>query len=247
MRKFLLLIWLIWALGATPAAAQRALRGLPEVSRQCRQLARKRKPPRRPLVVRQRKAQSVAKRAGSVPTKAAASAPTSPPAVPAAEEKIYLAGLETDAPRAPIRPTPSPPPPPPPPLPPPVSDKHARIREQVQAQLKTGEPPVVESLYFVTSQDEFAFMDMEPFLMAAEYALAGKMLLVEGHTDDRGNDEFNLQLSMKRVQRIQSLMMDMGVPADRISVIGYGETAPTYDNRTPEGRQKNRRVDFKIF
>jgi outer membrane protein OmpA-like peptidoglycan-associated protein len=52
---------------------------------------------------------------------------------------------------------------------------------------------------------------------------------------------------MKRVARIQQLMHDIGVPDDRISVIGYGETMPLYDNSTEEGRQKNRRVDFKVF
>ena len=134
-------------------------------------------------------------------------------------------------------------------LPPPISEKHARIRVEVRQRLKNMKPgePTTESLYFVTDQDEFAIMDMDPFLIAAEFALQGRVVLVEGHTDNRGSDEYNLQLSMKRVKRIEELMQQMGVPGDRVSVMGYGESQPKYDNNTEEGRQKNRRVDFKIF
>ncbi|SDL36608.1 OmpA family protein [Catalinimonas alkaloidigena] len=134
-------------------------------------------------------------------------------------------------------------------LPPPISEKHARIREEVRKRLESMKPgePTTESLYFVTDQDEFAILDMEPFLIAAEFALQGRVVLVEGHTDNRGSDDYNLQLSMKRVNRIQELMHQMGVPEDRVSVMGYGESQPKYDNNTEEGRQKNRRVDFKIF
>jgi outer membrane protein OmpA-like peptidoglycan-associated protein len=62
-----------------------------------------------------------------------------------------------------------------------------------------------------------------------------------------GNDDDNLKFSMRRVSRIKQLMVDIGVNEDLISVIGYGEAEPKYDNNTEEGRQKNRRVDFKVF
>jgi len=134
-------------------------------------------------------------------------------------------------------------------LPPTVNEKHKKIREEVLRKIKEGKSnePMIESLYFITAEAEFAYVDFEPFLKAVEYALQGKMVLVEGHTDSRGDDDYNLKLSMSRVRQIERLMLDIGVPQDRISVIGYGETMPKYDNNTPEGRQKNRRVDFKIF
>jgi len=131
-----------------------------------------------------------------------------------------------------------------------VSEKHNRIRKEVEETLarKKGDDPIeVEPLYFITGHEEFAFMDMEPFLKAVEFALHGRMLLIEGHTDSMGKDEDNLKLSMRRVSRIKQLMVDIGVSEDLISVIGYGETEPKYDNSTEEGRQKNRRVDFKVF
>ena len=134
-------------------------------------------------------------------------------------------------------------------LPETVNNRHAEIRKIVEEQIEIGKAsePIVESLYFITDEAEFAYMDFDPFLLAVEFAIQGKMVLVEGHTDDLGQNDHNLQLSMKRVRQIETLMHDIGVPPENVSVIGYGEQMPKYDNSTEEGRQKNRRVDFKIF
>jgi len=134
-------------------------------------------------------------------------------------------------------------------LPDPVNERQAKIRKEVQKQIENGSAndPMLESLYFITDQAEFAYVDFDPFLLAVEFALQGKMVLVEGHTDNRGGEQHNLALSMDRVRQIERLMYDIGVPQENVSVIGYGETMPKYDNATEEGRQKNRRVDFKIF
>ncbi|BDD00294.1 OmpA family protein [Persicobacter psychrovividus] len=134
-------------------------------------------------------------------------------------------------------------------LPEPINPDHARIREMIDKREKSGGSPdeMVESLYFITGQDEFAYVNFDPFLIAVEYALRGAIVLVEGYTDSIGKEEDNLQLSMKRVRQIERLMIEIGVRDEQISVIGYGEENPTYDNSTEEGRQKNRRVDFKIF
>ena len=134
-------------------------------------------------------------------------------------------------------------------LPTPVNPRHSEIRKLVEEKIRNGKAnePILESLYFITDEAEFAYVDFDPFLLAVEFALQGKMVLVEGHTDDRGDDNHNHQLSMKRVRQIETLMRDIGVSEEKVSVIGYGETMPKYDNQTEEGRQKSRRVDFKIF
>lgn len=134
-------------------------------------------------------------------------------------------------------------------LPAPINDRQAEIRNQVKEKIENGSAnePILESLYFITDEAEFAYVDFDPFLLAVEFALQGKMVLVEGHTDNRGGEDHNLDLSMKRVRQIEALMQDIGVPEENVSVIGYGESMPKYDNETEEGRQKNRRVDFKIF
>lgn len=135
-------------------------------------------------------------------------------------------------------------------LPTPSSEKHEEIRRLVSNTLnkKTDSEPIeLEPLYFTFDQDEFAVVDMDPFLIAVEFALQGKHILIEGHTDHRGNDDYNVQLSIKRVQRIRQLMLDMGVSDDHISIVGYGEEVTDHTDKSEEGKQQNRRVDFKAF
>jgi outer membrane protein OmpA-like peptidoglycan-associated protein len=135
-------------------------------------------------------------------------------------------------------------------LPKPTSAKQSEIRNMVADRLENKKdifPLNLDPLYFTFDEDEFSIVDMEPFIVAAEYALQGRTVLIEGHTDSYGNDTYNVKLSIKRVQKIRQLMRDMGVPDDRISVVGYGEELNTSDNQTETGRQLNRRVDFTVF
>lgn len=135
-------------------------------------------------------------------------------------------------------------------LPVPTSEKHEDIRKQVADELKKKpltQPLQLAPLYFQFNQDEFSVVDMEPFLVAVEYALQGHTVLIEGHTDNRGQDDYNVKLSVKRVQRIRQLMLDMGVPDDRISIIGYGEEHGKKSEGTESAHQNNRRVDFTVF
>jgi outer membrane protein OmpA-like peptidoglycan-associated protein len=135
-------------------------------------------------------------------------------------------------------------------LPVPTSKQQEQVRKIVADKLasKTNVYPLsLAPLYFNFAQDEFSVVDMEPFLIAAEYAIQGRTVLIEGHTDSRGQDDYNVKLSIKRVQKIRQLMIDMGVPDDRISVVGYGEEMKSNTNKTTQGRELNRRVDFTIF
>ncbi len=70
---------------------------------------------------------------------------------------------------------------------------------------------------------------------------------IEGHTDSRGNAQHNLELSKKRANAVMSFLIKQGIPANRLTAKGYGITKPIADNNTAEGRQKNRRVEFKII
>lgn len=135
-------------------------------------------------------------------------------------------------------------------LPQPTSEKQEQVRKTVADKLASKTniyPLVLAPLYFNFAQDEFSVVDMEPFLIAAEYALQGRTILIEGHTDSYGADDYNMQLSIKRVHKIRQLMLDMGVPDERISIVGYGEEIKSNTNKTSTGRQLNRRVDFTVF
>ncbi|MDH5597799.1 MAG: OmpA family protein [Cyclobacteriaceae bacterium] len=137
-------------------------------------------------------------------------------------------------------------------LPAPTNEQHEKIKKDVEKKMEVIEdikPIKLEPLYFTFDEDEFSVVDMEPFLVAVEYALKGRIILIEGHTDPRGSAQYNVQLSIKRVEKIRSLMHDMGVPDDRISIVGYGEEQSSdIKNMTDEEiLQKSRRVDFTVF
>ena len=71
-------------------------------------------------------------------------------------------------------------------------------------------------------------------------------IAVEGHTDNIGTAEYNLDLSQRRAQAVHDFLLSQDVAEGRMSVTGYGLTRPVADNATDEGRQKNRRVDLVI-
>lgn len=71
-------------------------------------------------------------------------------------------------------------------------------------------------------------------------------LKVEGHTDDIGDDAYNMTLSQSRANAVKEYIVSKGISVDRITSIGYGETKPIGDNKTKEGQLKNRRVEFII-
>lgn len=72
------------------------------------------------------------------------------------------------------------------------------------------------------------------------------LIRVEGHTDSHGSEEYNLELSQRRAQAVQDLLVQRGVGTQRIEIIGYGESTPVAANDTESGRQLNRRVEIKI-
>lgn len=71
-------------------------------------------------------------------------------------------------------------------------------------------------------------------------------LTIEGHTDNTGSPEYNLQLSLHRAMEVKKTLMSLGIPGERISVVGLGDTQPEGNNRTREGKSKNRRVVFRL-
>jgi len=73
------------------------------------------------------------------------------------------------------------------------------------------------------------------------------MLEVEGHTDDRASEEYNLKLSEKRASAVKKYLVTNGVSSDRVKVSFYGESKPIASNSTSAGRQMNRRVRIRVI
>ncbi|HEV2355938.1 MAG TPA: OmpA family protein [Puia sp.] len=71
-------------------------------------------------------------------------------------------------------------------------------------------------------------------------------LTIEGHTDNSGIAAHNMLLSQKRADAIRNYLLARGIPANRLSAIGYGQNRPVADNRTAAGKAANRRVELKL-
>jgi len=69
---------------------------------------------------------------------------------------------------------------------------------------------------------------------------------ISGHTDSKGTDAFNQQLSERRALNVANYLTSQGVPASRVEAYGYGERYPVASNETSEGRSQNRRVELEI-
>jgi outer membrane protein OmpA-like peptidoglycan-associated protein len=72
-------------------------------------------------------------------------------------------------------------------------------------------------------------------------------ILIDGHTDSKGSDEYNLTLSQNRAQSVASYLAGLQVASTRMAINGYGESRPVADNATDEGRALNRRVEVGIM
>ncbi len=70
---------------------------------------------------------------------------------------------------------------------------------------------------------------------------------ISGHTDSQGAEDKNQELSERRAQSVVDYLVEKGIDENRFEVIGYGEETPIANNSSAKGRQKNRRVEFKII
>ena len=70
---------------------------------------------------------------------------------------------------------------------------------------------------------------------------------ISGHTDKTGSEVINAKLSTDRARAVVEYLIQKGIDKSRLTYQGLGSTMPIADNATPEGRAKNRRVEFKIL
>ncbi|HHO76497.1 MAG TPA: glycine zipper 2TM domain-containing protein [Deltaproteobacteria bacterium] len=72
------------------------------------------------------------------------------------------------------------------------------------------------------------------------------LIEIAGHTDSTGSDQYNQSLSERRSASVGQYFMAQGVDRMRVMTVGYGEMSPIADNATPEGRERNRRVELTL-
>jgi OOP family OmpA-OmpF porin len=73
-----------------------------------------------------------------------------------------------------------------------------------------------------------------------------EVIVATGHTDWTGSETYNMKLSMRRAKAVKAFLVSKGIPEARVFVEGKGESQPTADNHTKDGRAKNRRVDIEV-
>lgn len=133
-----------------------------------------------------------------------------------------------------------------------TNDAQARNR-QLEAQLMDMNAKKTDRGIVVTISDVLFDTDqarIKPGGMRNVEKLAGflkdypqRTARVEGYTDSTGSSDHNQQLSSMRAQSVQTALVDLGVPRDRVTMQGYGEAYPVAGNESAGGRQMNRRVE----
>lgn len=108
---------------------------------------------------------------------------------------------------------------------------------------------IIEGIYFEVNQAMIKKESYPKLNRAAEVLGKYKILnfVIEGHTDSSGNKDMNMKLSEKRAQSVYEYLRYRGVSAERMAVEAYGPTKPIADNKTKEGKAKNRRIEFRIL
>ncbi len=90
-------------------------------------------------------------------------------------------------------------------------------------------------------------MDVLNQMSEAMLKLKGVKVEVIGHTDNAGSRAGNLSLSQARAEAVKTYIVGKGIAAESIAVSGEGPDRPVADNRTPEGKARNRRIEFKVI
>ncbi len=120
----------------------------------------------------------------------------------------------------------------------------AQVREEARGLIVT----LPGSIYFDVNKTEVkpAMRDRLAQIAKALASVPDRHVLVEGHTDSTGTDEYNLKLSRLRGESVRSILVAGGVSPDRIESQGYGKTRPVASNATAAGKAQNRRVEIVL-
>ncbi|MGY5452234.1 OmpA family protein [Agarivorans sp. MS3-6] len=105
-----------------------------------------------------------------------------------------------------------------------------------------------EHILFGFNKDEYDAEEQQKVECIAKTIIANELTIdAVGYTDNIGNDEYNMALSVRRADNVADALLAAGVTADRAVEEGKGEAAPAASNATEEGRAHNRRVEVRVY
>ncbi len=147
------------------------------------------------------------------------------------KDQLVVKGVRPDLPPK-LQP---PPPPPPKPMKAKVVGKKIEITEKVMFEYDKAT---------ISSQSHELLNDVATVMKENANV---KKVRIEGHTDGDGSAKYNKTLSQGRADAVKDFIVAAGVEAERLESVGYGEDKPIADNKTEEGKEANRRVEFNIL
>ncbi|MBL4653042.1 MAG: PD40 domain-containing protein [Flavobacteriales bacterium] len=114
---------------------------------------------------------------------------------------------------------------------------------------KEGGTVVLKNVFFNTSKYDLLPKSQAELNKLSDFLIKNSTMKIElgGHTDNQGSKETNQILSENRAKSVLDYLVSKGIEASRLTYKGYGDAMPIATNETPEGRQQNRRTEFKIL
>jgi outer membrane protein OmpA-like peptidoglycan-associated protein len=154
-------------------------------------------------------------------------------------------------------PKPTPPPPPPPPAPKPTPPPPPPAKPTPPPPPAKAPPPPAPKVERTIILDDVLFDFDKSNIKSEAGAILDRLVAfmnenkekkanISGHTDSVGSDAYNQALSERRIASVKDYVVKKGVDGGRVSGQGFGESKPIADNKTAEGRAKNRRVEIKV-
>lgn len=115
--------------------------------------------------------------------------------------------------------------------------------------LKQGSRITLRNVFFETASyalEKESFVELDKVVELLQRHPEVRVVL-EGHTDNEGDDESNQRLSENRARAVRTYLVEKGIKAERLESAGFGESRPVDTNETAEGRQNNRRTELRIL
>ena len=105
--------------------------------------------------------------------------------------------------------------------------------------------PTARMTFFFAQINAGSYKLLDSLALVAKECPEAKVQIA-GHTDNRGGEDYNQKLSQQRAASVVTYLAKKGMAAARLSAVGFGFKKPIANNDTPDGMQKNRRIEFNV-